>query len=736
MTRAPFTERLARACCRRPWLTVGVWIAVIVAAIACVALFLSSALVSEFGLTNNPESQRAKNLVKTALPNRPQVDELVVVRSPTATVDAPSFRSAITTLTRRIRTEPGVKFTWDVYETHDPSLVSRDRHTTLIPIDLRGGARQANDNVKPVVDLTKALTAAGPLEAYVTGQASTGVDIATLSQHDLKKGELAFGAPAALVILVIVFGAVVAAVVPLLLGIVSIVIALALTGLIGQAAPFSIFAVNMITGMGLALGIDYSLFVLSRYREERARGLDKVDAIGMAGATSSRAVFFSGVAFVIALFGMLLTPLNVLRSLAGGAILVAIVALSAALTLLPAVLSLLGDRINRLRVPFFGRIADASRGEGRFWSAAARAVMRRPVVSLVAVLAVLIAAAIPVFDFHVGTGGVSALPDRYPSKKGFTLLDAAFPAASASPAQIAIEGAVASPSMRGAIDRLRTELRGRPPFGPPRLTVVPQRDFALLTVPVTGDPEGPRATNAIRHLRSTLIPDAFSGVHARILVGGRTAESVDYFHATSTWLPRVFAIVLALSFLLLTLAFRSVIVSLKAIILTLLSTGAAYGLLVLVFEKGYLAGFFGFQKVPSIEAWVPLFLFSVLFALSMDYHVFLLSRIRERYLRTGDNTEAVAQGVSSTARLITGAALIIVAVFVGFALGDLVMFQQMGFGVAVALFLDATIIRSVLVPASMKLLGTLNWYLPSWLRWIPEIGIEAETPPRPVPGMR
>jgi RND superfamily putative drug exporter len=736
VTAPPFTERLARACSRRPWLTISIWAGVLVASFVCIALFLSSALVSEFGLTNNPQSKQAKNLIKSRLPNGRQVDELVVVHSPAQSVDAPSFRNAVTTLTREIRSKPGVKSTWDVYETHDRSLVSRDRRTTLIPVDLRGGDRQADDNVKPVVDLTKALTGRGRLAAYVTGQASTGVDIGTLSQHDLKKGELAFGTPAALIILVIVFGAVVAALIPLLLGVFSIVIALGITGLIGQAAPFSIFAVNMITGMGLALGIDYSLFVLSRYREERARGVEKFDAIGVAGATSSRAVFFSGVAFVIALFGMLLTPLNVLRSLAGGAIIVAIIALSAALTLLPAVLSLLGDRINRLRVPVFGRIADPARSEGRFWAAAARAVMRRPVVSLVVVLAILLAAAIPVFDFHVGTGGVSALPDKYPSKKGFLLLNRAFPAASASPAEIAVDGAVASPSVHGAINRLRGELAHTPPFGPGRLTLVPPQRFAVLTVPVSGDPEGPRATSAVRHLRSTIVPRAFRGVHARVLVGGRTAESVDYFHATATWLPRVFAIVLALSFLLLTLAFRSIVVSLKAIVLTLLSTGAAYGLLVLVFEKGYLHSVFGFQKVPSIEAWVPLFLFSVLFALSMDYHVFLLSRIRERYLRTGDNTEAVAQGVSSTARLITGAALIIVAVFTGFALGDLVMFQQMGFGVAVALFLDATIIRSVLVPASMKLLGTLNWYLPSWLRWIPDIAIEGETPPRPVAGTR
>ena len=253
----------------------------------------------------------------------------------------------------------------------------------------------------------------------------------------------------------------------------------------------------------------------------------------------------------------------------------------------------------------------------------------------------------------------------------------------------------------------------------------------MLSVPVAGDADGPEATAAIRHLRADLIPQAFGDVDAVVLVGGTSAENVDYFDIVGSWLPIVFAFVLGLSFILLTVAFRSIVIPAVAIALNLLAVGAAYGLLVLVFQKGVGNEIFGFQQVDTVEAWVPLFLFSVLFGLSMDYQVFLLSRIKERYTQTGDTAGSVAFGVGSTARLITGAALIIIAVFGGFAAGDLVMFQQMGFGVAVALLVDATIVRCVLVPASMKLLGDHNWYLPSWLNWLPEVHVEGHASNQP-----
>jgi uncharacterized membrane protein YdfJ with MMPL/SSD domain len=351
-------------------------------------------------------------------------------------------------------------------------------------------------------------------------------------------------------------------------------------------------------------------------------------------------------------------------------------------------------------------------------------VMRRPVIYLVTFSALLLALAIPTIGLKLGASGVSTLPDRLGAKQGFEALARDFPQASSSPALITISGDMHSPQVRAAIARLRAGLARDPAFGRSDLRF--GDGVAAIGVEVGGDKTGEQALDAIRHLRSTTIPQAFQGTDAQVLVGGDTADNVDYIDAMNSWLPPVFVFVLGLSFILLTIAFRSIVVAATSMALNLLSVGAAYGLVVLVFLHGIGSGLFGFQRVDAIDAWVPLFLFSVLFGLSMDYQVFLLSRIKERYDMSGSTREAVEWGVSSTARLITGAALIIVAVFSGFAMGDLVMFQQMGFGIAVALLIDATIIRSVLLPAAMVLLGKWNWYLPTWLEWLPHIQIEAE----------
>ena len=436
-------------------------------------------------------------------------------------------------------------------------------------------------------------------------------------------------------------------------------------------------------------------------------------------------MLFSGSMFVIALTGMLLVPSNVMKSLAVGAISVGIVSVLAALTLLPALLGLIGDGVNRLRVPWLGRNLGAAE-EGRFWGAVVRAVMRRPVVYLVTFSALLIALAVPAFGLTLGASGVSTLPDRLEARQGFEALARDFPQASSSPVLIAVEGDVRSPAVRAGIARLREELSSDSAFGRSDFRISSRGDAAVIGVQLGGDKTGERALDAVRRLRSTEIPLAFDGTGARVLVGGDTADNVDFIDAMNAWLPIVFGFVLGLSFVLLTVVFRSIVVAATSIVLNLLSVGAAYGLVILVSVHGIGSGLLGFQRVDAIEAWVPLFLFSVLFGLSMDYQVFLLSRIKERYDESGSTSDAVAHGVASTARLITGAALIIVAVFTGFAVGDLVMFEQMGFGIAVALLLDATIIRSVLLPAAMRLLGRWNWYLPRWLEWLPRIQVEAE----------
>jgi RND superfamily putative drug exporter len=719
------TERLARASSRHPWRTFAAWIVAIVVGIGLSAAFLPGNLTTNGYVTGNPESKQAEELFSTRFPpDRNGVDELIVVRSSSHTVDDPAFRAFVQRLVREGDASGVVYRASTYYDSRDPALVSRDRHATVIAVQ-----RQADvDGLLPVV---QGADGRDGFAVAMTGEGTIDHDFNDLSQHDLKSGELSVGLPAAFVVLLLVFGAVVAGLVPLLMALVAIVVALGLCAVVAEAFTLSVFVVNMLTGMGLALGIDYSLFVLSRYREERGRGRAELEAVAVAGATASRAVLFSGTVFVIALSGMLLVPSNVMKSLAVGAITVGIVSVLAALTLLPALLGRLGDRVNALRIPWLGRNIGAAQ-EGRFWGAIVRGVMRRPVASLVTFTTLLIALAIPALGLNLGASGVSTLPNRLDSKQGYDALARDFPRLSSSPALIAVEGNVRSPAASTGIARLQARLARDPVFGRSDLRVSADGRVAAIGVEVGGDKTGERALDAVRHLRDVLIPTAFRGTQVRVLVGGDTADNVDFIDAMNRWLPIVFVYVLGLSFVLLTVVFRSIVVAATSIAFNLLSVGAAYGLVILVFRHGIGSGLLGFQRVDAIEAWVPLFLFSVLFGLSMDYQVFLLSRIKERYEESGSTTDAVTYGVASTARLITGAALIIVAVFLGFAMGDLVMFQQMGFGVAVALLIDATIIRSVLMPAAMKLLGEWNWYLPSWLEWLPRIQIEAQRAEPPV----
>jgi uncharacterized membrane protein YdfJ with MMPL/SSD domain len=501
-------------------------------------------------------------------------------------------------------------------------------------------------------------------------------------------------------------------------------VALALVALIGQFFEVNIFVTNMLVAMGLALGIDYSLFIVSRLREERGKGLPHGEAILNVSSTATRAVVLSGTAFSLALLGMFLVPTIILRSLALGAIVVAVVSIAVALTFHPALLMALGDRIDSLRVPWLGRRVSASAGtEGRFWGRAVRAVVRHPGVSLAAAVALLLLATAPLLGLKLGASGPSSLPDDSIGKQGLIALERDFPTGATEPVEIVVDTrGVPQPGEKVA--QLRSRLERDPDFAANSATLEQGGDLVIASVPLNVEGSSEEASAAIDRLRDEYVPQAFGDSSDQVLVGGLPAENRDFFALLGRWLPIVIAFVLVLTLVLLTLAFRSIVVALTAVAVNLLSVGAAYGLLVLVFQEGVGADLLGFGQVDRIEAWVPVFLFSVLFGLSMDYQVFLLSRIRERYTATGDTKAAIIFGVGSTARLITGAALIIVVVFSGFAAGELVSFQQMGFGVAAALLIDATIVRLVVIPAAMRLLGERNWYLPSWLEWLPHVEIE------------
>jgi RND superfamily putative drug exporter len=647
---------------------------------------------------------------------------VIVVSSTSSTVSDGSFQQFVARLAAQVRTAPGV-----THVAADLSggsqFVSSGRHAALIAL------RAASDaDMKPVVKDVQAANGSGGFSVAVTGDHTAGNDFTTLSASDLRHGELDFGLPISIVILLLVFGAVAAGLMPVLMALLSIIVGLGIAALLARQFSLSVFIVNMMTGMGLALGIDYSLLMISRFREERGRGRGKEAAIRMTGATASRAVLFSGSTFVVALLGMFLVPVTILRSLAAGAVIVGVVSVAVALTLLPAVLSLTGDRVNSLPLPVAGKNLGRSGAAGtRIWTGVTARVTRRPAVSLALAAGVMVLAAVPVLGLHIGQSGVTTLPGNLPSRQGYLAVQRYFPGHSQDPAEIVSAGGTGT--ARADLAKLDAVLAGDPPFGPGVIQASPDGTILTLTVPIRGDTVSSQDVAAVLNLRQHLIPPAFTGSGAQVYVGGQTADEADYFHAVTSPIPYVLAFVLGLSFLLLLLAFRSLTIAAISILLNLLSAGAAYGLLTLVFIHGTGARIFGSQQVPAIDAWVPLFMFSVLYALSMDYQVFLISRIKEHHDQYRSTPAAVADGVASTAKIITGAALIIVAVFAGFARGQLLQFQEMGFGVAAALTLDATLIRLVILPSTLNLLGERSWYLPRWLNWLPHLQTEPPGPP-------
>jgi RND superfamily putative drug exporter len=714
-------RRLAGIAVARPRRVLAVWIVVALVGFALISGLLGSALSSEGDVTSNPESKQAEELIDERLPQRDSVDELVIVRSDEVTVDTAAFRERVRNLAEELGRSDSVEEVSSYLDPRGEILVSEDSHATILPLVLAGDEEESIDDVVAIVQ--RADGAEG-FAVDITGEFTVGRDFERVSEEDLQQGELQFGLPAAMIVLLLVFGTLVGAAIPMTMAVLSIIVALAMVAVIGQFFEVNLFVTNMLVAMGLALGIDYSLFIVSRLREERAKGLPHREAILNVASTATRAVVISGTAFSLALFGMFLVPDTVLRSLALGAIVVAVVSIAVALTFHPALLMVLGDRIDKLSVPWLGKRVSASAGtEGRFWGGAVRAVVRHPAVSLAAAVALLLLATVPLLDLKLGASGPSSLPDDSVAKQGLIALERDFPTGATDPVEIVVDTR-AAPAPDEELASLRGELEQDPEFAAESSTVEEGGDLVIASVPLNAEGSTEEASAAIDRLRDEYVAATFGDASDRVLVGGLPAENRDYFALIGTWLPIVIAFVLALTLVLLTLAFRSIVVSLTAIAVNLLSVGAAYGLLVLVFQEGVGADLFGFGQVDRIEAWVPVFLFSVLFGLSMDYQVFLLSRIRERYTSTGDTTEGIIFGVASTARLITGAALIIIVVFAGFAAGDLVAFQQMGFGVAVALLIDATIVRLVVIPAAMRLLAQRNWYLPPWLEWLPRVEIE------------
>ncbi len=757
------TEQLARFSAQKPWLVIGVWVVLIVIALGIIRSLLPSATTTDFSLAGRYESERAAALLEDRLRGPARLAEIVIVQSPSLTVDDEAFRAKVEAVHEDIASlgpetiaggidgqplfhyyqaiEAGPLIPQEQLARLLPLLVSSDRQTVLMHYTLAGTSQEATENVVDVVHKVEEADAADDFLVLIGGDASVAHENNELAESDLQKGER-FGVPVALLVLLLLFGAVVATILPLGLAVVSIIIAMAAVAIAGQFNQLVFFVTLMVVMIGLAVGIDYSLLIVSRFKEEMSRGTPPKDAVAKTGGTAGRTVFFSGTTVVLALIGLLIVPASFYQSLALGAILVVIASLAATLTLLPAVLALLGPKVDLLSISFLARFAikTPEETEEGFWESITRAVTKYPVLSILAIAVPMVL--VTMFYFNVGVLGIDGIqtglndvntfPDKAETKKAFIVLKEKFsigdvsPAGVLSPAEIVIDGDASDPRVQEATARLQQSIVDSPTFPVPPIPEVNEAgDLTLLTLPFPGESSSREATGHLLTLREELIPAAFDGVPAEVYVGGLTAETADFYGIVDLYTPIVFAFVLGLSFIILMMVFRSIVIPIKAIIMNLLSVGATYGLLVIVFQKGVGADLFGFQRAEVIDAWLPLFLFTILFGLSMDYHVFLLSRIRERYDETENNTEAVAYGLRSTAGIITGAALIMVVVFGAFAAGDTVVNQLMGFGLAIAVLLDATLVRSVLVPASMEVLGKGNWYLPSWLSWLPDLRVEA-----------
>ncbi|HEX5642082.1 MAG TPA: MMPL family transporter [Thermoleophilia bacterium] len=659
--------------------------------------------------------------------------EVVVIHSDGLTVDDPAFRREVVRIRDQIDALPeaDVVTVLSVFdegldeETRD-ALTSDDGHTTIMKVELAAAADEAVNHVDGVYAVVEEADAQPEFEVAVTGAASLMKDAQDLAEKDLRRGE-AIGIPVALVILVVVFGALVAAGLPLVLSIFSIVVGLAITVLIGQNFELSIFALNILTATGLAVGIDYSLFIVSRYREERHGGLDEMAAIGAASATASNAVFFSGMTVVLSLVGMLIVPLSIFVSLGVGAMSAVFAAVAAALTLLPAILALLGDKVDALRVPWLERYARRHSEHG-WWGRTARRVMRRPAVSLALGAVLLLAIAAPALTMRSGGFSADAFPQSYTSKRGLDMLKSDFAAGMSEPTTVVVDGDLGSEKVQGSIERFVDRLDEDGRFTVTGFSTSADGSLAVIQMIQDADAMSERAKVVVHDLRDTLAPESFAGTGAEVYVGGTTAVQIDSVDLTDGYMPIVIATVLLLSFILLLLAFRSVVVAATAILMNLLSVGAAYGALTLVFQHGWGAEVVGLTRMEAIESWVPLLMFCVLFGLSMDYQVFLLSRIRERWTEAHDSGEAVVFGVQSTAGIITGAALIMAAVFLGMGSGRLVVLQELGFGLAIAVLLDAFVVRVIVAPALIALIGDRYWWMPRWLEWLPRIDIEGPAP--------
>ena len=749
-----FTARISMWSARHRKPVAIAWVLMVIAALgACTVIGVDTDIDDEVP----GESGEAVKLFEERFGEDEDIPtEFVIFSHPSLTVDDPAYQETVeglmtelrglrsketevtgsTTVTSSTRVVATTTTHYDIGAPRDGSpFVAANAEggdVTFAIIELEGDIEAAVDSVGLVLDtVAEAQGEADGMEILIGGSASLQKQIGEIIEEDFGRA-LFLNIPITFVILILAFGALLVASVPLVLAFAAIITANGLLAIISQSFPLSEIYIEMVLLMGLATGIDYALFVISRFRRERAAGSSKEEALRTASGTSGKAVLFAGVTVVLSLGGMFLVDDSVFSSLALASIVVVVMAVIVSMTLLPALLGLLGDNVNRLRVPFLG----TGTGEGGgIWGVITDQVLARPAIWATTALVALLALASPIIvpGFNLGFNGVRSFSDDAEGKKALLALEENFALGLAQPALTLIDAGekenIFSAELQAHVEQFVSlvsdesvaddafygEIAQEPVFND-------AGDTELIFVPINADSGDDKAIDAVNRLRDELIPAAFGDSTADVFVTGATGANIDFKENIINKAPLVFAFVLGLAFLILLVMFRSLVIPIMAIILNLLSVGAAYGVLVLVFQEGWLLeGLLDFEATGIVESWLPLFLFAILFGLSMDYHMFVLARIKEAYENGASNDEAVSIGIKATAGTITMAAAIMVAVFSIFAFTRDIGLKQFGVGLGVAILIDATVIRSILLPASMKLLGEWNWYLPSWLQWIPDI---------------
>jgi RND superfamily putative drug exporter len=689
--------------------------------------------------TNVGEARTADHIIRDAGFSLEEQREYVLVQSNTATVSDAAFRAAVDDV---LGTLAGFERAKDVRSPLAPGnegQISADGHSALVEFTPAGDYDQATSYIETVTAAVDETADEHPGFTIVeAGSASTGKAMDDMFETQIKKAGL-LSIPLTLGILLLVFGTIVAAGIPVLLALSAVLATVGLVAIPSQFIAMDQSISEVILLIGLAVGVDYTLFYLKREREERAAGRSAAAALEAAAATSGRSVLISGLTVMVAMAGMFLSGDKTFMSFAVGTILVVGVAMLGSLTVLPALLSKLGDNVERLRVPLLHRLRRPDREEGRLWGAILDRVLKRPLVSALAATAVLVAMAVPTFGLHTAISGADTIKD--PAIEPYLQVQEAFPGG-AEPAIVAIKaGDVTSAPVQAALADLEREAlaTGRM-LDPIRTDISPDHTVARVSIPLAGKGTDDASTEALATLREDVLPATVGRLDGvEYAVTGTTAATQDFNSAMKSSIPYVFGFVLVLAFGLLLVAFRSIVIAAKAIVLNLLSVAAAYGLLVAVFQWGWGENLLNFNSNGGIAAWLPLFLFVILFGLSMDYHVFILSRIREAFDRGLSTEEAVAHGIKTTAGVVTSAAVVMVGVFGVFATLPFIDMKEMGIGLAAAVLIDATIVRAVLLPAVMKLLGDWNWYLPRWLEWLPRLEHEEQAPrsiPAPAPAGR